>query len=336
MLGVTFPELVRFFIQFGLAVGGGASLWGAVFSWESRKSADPIFGKFSELLVWLFLAGFLIFLFNWLLGFIFVFAPEAAAHEGIIIYPTVDYIRQGFSINLLPVSILIFLGALNAHLYFFYRKKWADCAVFLWGGQFLIFSAIAALGVFTGSLNEQQLFFSFHSWHSILTLGSVMVVDYLFLATFKMHTHKKSLYSFFPIISLFIWIGLGVDFLSNLLIFEEGFRISDQFLFIQTVIAIIIVNGAVLSGRINDILINFNWLEDKELVNPALKKIISVSGSVSIISWLTITFVDFFEFPLAYWQFFSLYAFFILTAYLVHDIIESQFLNYGKQENFLG
>jgi hypothetical protein len=324
MFGVTFPELVRFFIQFGVAVGGAASLWGFVFSWKSQKSADPIFKKFSELLIWLFLGGFLFFLFNWLVGFAFIFVPQAAAHEGIIIYPSLDYIRSGFSANLIPVIFLIFFGITNIHLYFFYREKWDKYSLVLWGAQFLLFSAIASLGVFTGSLDRQQLFFSFHNWHSILTLGSVIVVDYLFLVTFRMHTHKKSLYSFFPIISLFIWIGLGVDFLSNLLIFEEGFRISDQFLFIQTVIAIIITNGAVLSGRINDVLINFNWLEKRELVNPVLKRVISVSGSISIVSWLTITFVDFFEFPLRYWQFFSLYAFFILTAYLIHDIIESQ------------
>lgn len=326
MLGLTFPELIRFFIQFGVAVGGAASLWGAVFSWKGRRSADPVFKKFSELLIWLFLAGFLIFLFNWILGFVFVFAPEAAAHEGIIIYPTIDYVRQGFSANLLPVIFLTFFGLLNAHLFFFYREKWENYSAFLWAAQFLLFSTIASLGIFTGSLDKYQLFFSFHNWHSILTLGSVVVVDYLFLVTFKLHTHKKSLYSFFPIISLFIWIGLGVDFLSNSLIFQEGFHISDQFLFIQTVIAIIIMNGALLSGRINDILINFNWLEKRELVNPALKRVISVSGSVSIVSWLTITFVDFFRFSLVYWQFLALYAFFILTAYIVHDVIESQLL----------
>ena len=299
-------------------------MWGFVFSLKSRHSTGRIFKKFSELLIWLFIAGFFIFLFSWLVGFTFVFAPEAAAHEGIIIYPTADYIRSGFAANLLPVIFLIFFGITNVHLYFFYREKWDAYSAFLWGAQFLLFSAIASLSIFTGSLDKQQLFFSFHNWHSILTLGSVVVVDYLFLVTFKLHTHKKSLYSFFPIISLFIWIGLGVDFLSNLLIFEEGFRISDQFLFIQTVIAILIINGALLSGRINNLLIHFVSLEKYELVNPTLKRIISVSGSISIVSWLTITFVDFFEFSLHYWQFISFYALLILTAYLVHDIIESQ------------
>ena len=146
-------------------------------------------------------------------------------------------------------------------------------------------------------------------------------MDYLFLATFRLHSHKKSLYEFFPIISLFIWIGFSIDFLSNFLIFEEAFHINDQFLFIQTVVAVIIFNGAILSGRINEILIHFSQLIEQKLVDPALQRIIRISGSVSIVSWLAITFVDFFEFTLKYWQFLGIYMLVIVLAYTAHNIL---------------
>jgi hypothetical protein len=323
MFGITWPELVRFFIQFGVAVSGAASLWGFVFFLKHRRSLDKVYQKFSELLVPLFLFGLIIFLAFWWIGAFFIFVPEIFAHEGIVLRPTLDYVRSGFAVNFPMVLVVMMVAILHAHSFFYYRDFWKKYGGALWAALFLLFSAIASLSVFTGTLGREQLFFSLHNWHSILTLGSVIVVDYLFLGTFHLHSHKKSLYTFFPIISLFIWIGLAIDFLSNVLIFSEAFRVTEQFLFIQTVVAFIIINGALLSGRINSILIHFAQLERHELVSPLIARVISVSGSVSIVSWLTITFVDFFEFAIGYWQFFGVYLLAIVVAYLLHDVLEA-------------
>ncbi len=328
MLGITYPELTRFLIQFGIAVSGAASLWGCVFALKSRKSGEVIYENLSSLLMWLFIAGFLIFTFNWWIGSLFLFVPDIFAHEGIVVRPSVDAVLRGFELNMPLVTLIMLLGILNIHWFFYYKELWKKYASVLWGAQFLLFSAVAALSAAAPDfLSRLQMFFTLHNWHSILTLGSVITVDYLFLATFRLHSHKKFLYAFFPIISLFIWIGLGIDFLSNFLIFEDAFRLDDQFLFIQTIVAIIIINGAILSGRINELLINFAELAKRELIDPLLKKVIAVSGSVSIVSWLTITFMDFFEFSAKYWQFWGVYLLAVVTAYTIHGILESFFAN---------
>lgn len=319
-LGIVIPGLVRFVTQVGFAVAGAASLWGLVFILESRKSENSDFEKFSGLLVKLFTVSLLIFLVAWFLGALVFYPPDAAGHEGIRIMPEDAHLKAGFRTNFPLVIILAIVGFFNLRLFLRNRNFWNRHSPWLWFSQFLLLSAIAIFAIYTGRFDKYQLFHAFHNWHSILTLGSVVVVDFLFLATTHLHSHKKTFYNFFHLISAFIWIGLGLDFLSNFLILEEGFKLTEQFFFTQTVIAVIIINGALLSGRITEVL-QFLARAGKTGRDATLTRLISISGAVSIVSWTTITFVDFFELTLNYWQMFGAYAALIAIAYFVHHMV---------------
>lgn len=317
MLGINFPEFIRFLMQVGAAVVGAASFWGMVFVWRSRRPGQDSFRKLAEVLMRLFTAAFILFVITWLLG-AFIFYPSVAtAHEGITLKAMPLYIAAGFRSGADLMFLFVLTALVNFWLYYYRRPLWQKYAVWLFGAQFLLVSAVLLLAVFSGQYDARQFYYSFHSWHSIFTLGTVITVDFLFLAVLTLHAHRKTLYNFFFVISAFIWAGLGVDFLSNALVFEEAFQFSTQFKFIQTVVAILIINGALLSGRISEAL---TVLKEADHIgrDTALGKIIGVSGAVSIVSWLTITFVDFFRFGLSYWQFLLIFLTAIIAAYYLH------------------
>ena len=150
----------------------------------------------------------------------------------------------------------------------------------------------------------------------------MIVVDFLYLRTLQKDSLKRVLYPLFPLMSIFIFIGLGMEFLASLLVFNKSLAITTQFLFNQTVIAIIVLNGVLLAGRINRILINLIKPDRVLLLGRSIKKLLRISASVSIVSWVTVTFIDFFDIPLVYYQFFIVYLLFIGIAYIAKPIVE--------------
>lgn len=313
---------IRFLLQLGLAITGAASLWSIVLYSLGKKTKDNIraenLGKLANLLLPLFVAGLLL-LVGSLVILKNVFYPALSlAHEGIIIRQTDDYIRNGLTVAAPFIFLLAFGGFLTAYLSRVRKEFFSKCNIFFFGSSFVLVSIIAGVILFTGSLNKLQFFYFLHQWHSIFTLGTVIVVDYLFFCTAKHRPLKAVMYPLFPIFSATIWSGLGIDFLSNLLIFPGAFTVNSQFLFIQTVIAVIILNGTLLSQRITDKLIGSVKPKNPLPLSQKVQNILGLSGSISAISWLTITFVDFFSFNLKYRQFLAYYLTAIVLAFVIH------------------
>ena len=174
----------------------------------------------------------------------------------------------------------------------------------------------------TGDIDQEQIFFWLHNWHSVLTVGTVIVIDFLYVVTLSQDSLKRALYPFFPAMSAAIFIGLGIDFASNLLVFEQALMFTPRFFFSQTVVAILILNGALLAARINNVLIGLIRKEGILRLSPPAAKIIGISGSISIVSWLSITFVDFFELQLSYASLMLFYLGAIGVAWLSHQGVE--------------
>lgn len=321
MYGIELPDLIRFFMHVSAAVVGASSLWGFIFLY--RKNAD-----IAKIISRIFLVGLVIFLASWLFVYSFYTAPDASAHEGIALETVPNYLANGLSITkpivLLIASLgllfLILAGSHKSNLFLKYGK-----ALFL--SEFLLVSAFLSLSVFSGSFDRDQLFYSLHGWHSIFTLGTVITVDVLYMMTLKSDGLRRVLYRFFPVMSAVIWGGLGLDFASvGLIIGEPIIHITDEFLFNQTVVAIIVINGALLSGKINNFLIS---LIKPDKVHDLPKKmgfLFGLSGSVSIISWLTIKFVNFHEITLSYAQLFAVYALVISVAFVLNRMVEARIL----------
>jgi len=142
------------------------------------------------------------------------------------------------------------------------------------------------------------------------------------MATLKRDNLKRVLYPIFPLMSLAIWVGLGVDLIGAFIVLLDTLSISSQFLFNQVVVAIIVLNGAFLSGRMSEKL--FSLIQTDRILPLSSKTnlIFGISGSVSIVSWLTITFIDFFSFKLSFWQFFAIYLTLIITAFFGQKVLK--------------
>lgn len=335
MFGITFFGLLRFGVQLGLALAGAASLWGWVMSRRARGAQDEkgeAFTRMARFLMGWFVLGTVLFVGAWLLLALLVFSPEAQAHEGITIRNIAEgFIRQGILINAVFVAGIAAFALFGLRLLSKTRGRrdeFLSRAPKYFSVQFVLVSVIMFFTVWTGSLGREQIFFFFHNWHSIFTLATVLTVDALFLATLSSDALRRALYPFFPLMSKVIWTGLGIDFLTNMLIYQDHWVRDDQFFFLQTVIGILVINGTLLSGRINEALVRLIRPDGTvgRLSGPVLH-IVHFSGAISIISWLTITFVDFFVLPFSYAALLGGYLALIPLAYIGSSVGERMMMS---------
>jgi len=328
MFGVEIPNLVRFFMQSAAAIAGATALWYLMFGVRVRRR--PAFEKehfyaLMSLLVPLFWVSFFVFLVSWWASALIFFPPDLFAHEGVVeksAYDYIGYIKNGFHINFILVSLVTIIGLAGVWASAYKKELFQKYAIPFFLAQFVFLSLILLFSVFTKSFDKEQMAFFLHNWHSIITLGTVVVVDFLYLRTLRKDILKRVLYPFFPLMSVFILVGLGTEFLASLIVFNESLAITPQFLFNQTVIAILVLNGVLLASRINRMLINLIKPDRVLTLSGPLKKILRISASISIVSWVTVTFIDFFEIPFAYWQFFIVYLLFVGVAYTIKPLAE--------------
>ncbi len=325
---LNFTDFIRLLIQLSLAVAGASAFWGYVLTRRAKK--DPghrsEYEKIIEIVAKIFTFSSALFLLFWFYASTFVFQAISSAHEGIKIDPTNEYIRAGFSANLFFVAIFSAIVLFGINYLIFHKAKFQKLAGKFFFVQFLLITVIISLQVLKQSFDKEQFFFILHNFHSIFTLASVVLIDILYLTTFRNNSLKPIIYNFFPWISVGIWTGLGLDFASVFLILPEALILSPQFFFSQTVVAIIILNGTLLSSRVNDYLLDSLRPVGARKFPTSFKQIFHWSGSISIVSWLTIYFVDFFKFNLSFLVLFLTYIALIFLARAIHEIINRKFL----------
>ncbi len=322
------PDFIRLLIQLCLAVAGASAFWGYVLTQKAKRNPDHQgeYKSIVEIVAKIFAFSSALFLLFWGFASFFIFQAISFAHEGIKLDPTNEYIRAGFSVNLFFVAILSIIFLFFINYFIFHKTKFHKLAPKFFFVQFLLIAIIISIQVWKGFFDKEQFFFILHNFHSIFTLASVVLIDILYMVTFKRNALKPIIYNFFPWISVGIWIGLGLDFASVFLILPEAFILSPQFFFSQTIVAIIILNGTLLSNRVNNYLLDSLKPVEVRQFKVSFKKIFHWSGSISIVSWLTIYFVDFFEFNVSFLVLFSAYLTFIFLARVVHEIINRKFL----------
>lgn len=308
MFGITLFDFVRFIMQVGLAFAGASALWGLFFELKKKEKLVSFFlYTLYASLVTYFLA-LLILIIGW--------PAIASAHEGISLVPEIEFIKAGFSVTKLPALFMLLLVPLSRLFKEKSKLSW------YFGIMFFLIFGIMAFQNFNYRFNLQQVFFSVHSIHSIFTLGTILVVDYLFIISMVKPNLKADIYPYFGVMSAVVWLGLGMDFLSVYPIFNETFISTPKFYFAQTVIAILIINGALLSGRLSRVLLDSIKGGKVKPLPGKWEKIAGVSASVSIVSWLTITFIDFSpNLTLSYMTLLLLYVFAIFIAYSTENVI---------------
>lgn len=313
-MGIQLIEIIDFFKQAGFGVAGATMLWAWVFS---RRGHEEI----ARRLLLPFFIALITASVAWLIGFS-ININTAWAHEGIAIGPLLDEVVAGRFFQAPFVAASIFLT-----LFIMIRKKAVsvteNVSSWFFMAQFILISFVLGLPAVTGSFSREQLFFIGHGWHSILTVGTVITVDILFLISRKSEAYKRDIYLAFPLMSKMIWLGLGIDFLSVGLIFNKAIELTDKFFFMQTVVGVLIINGVFLSGPLTRKLIAS--LKNSQLMAGRWRLAAGISGSVSVVSWLTITLMDQFSRPmLSYEQFMGFYFAAIILVFVFQNITESK------------
>lgn len=276
-------ELVGILRQIALAVAGAACLWGFVFFVRGglwREFASVLLRPFAvattaAVAAWIAL--------GWLLP------PAVQAHEGISLAPSGLETLNARVID--GPLIFLLLAALLVGSFIAYRRPellTRRLGTF-YAVLFVLISVLIMLPEW-GADGHRRLFFALHGWHSILTLGTVIIIDFLLFLPNKTWAGKRALFGYFPIMSRVIWTGLGIDFLASMLIINEGLILTPRFYFAQTVVGIIILNGALLSGLISKML-SESAVAQRPLA-PVWQRIALLSGVVSIVSWTSITAAD--------------------------------------------
>lgn len=324
MFNAEFSEFLLFGRQLGLALAGAVCVWGFVFTkWSKHRAKETssciIYEWLGARLLFPLAAGFFIALLSW---FLLSFFLPAYAHEGIGIVATENQRSlEGEAANpFVFLWILAFAGGyalrglwpkhFQKHMEWFYALQLGFVVLLM-----MMFS-------WHGAFDKAQVFFWGHTVHSILTLGTVLVLDFLFLTSKSSALLKQHIYPLFSTISKVIWVGLGIDFLSVALIFQGAVNLTPQFFFMQTVVGILIVNGVLLAGPIARKMMTSVKEGGKQLTKK-WERIGDVAGVISISSWGTITFVDFFaKLNLTYLQFFSAYLSLIVLLFLGHLLWE--------------
>jgi hypothetical protein len=322
MFGIETIEFLLFGKQLGIALAGAAALWGFVLSRKDfhcdTEQPCVIYDWIAVRILPLLVGGVVVGTASYagLLSTV-----TASAHEGISYVPTTAEVASSFPI-LTPLFILL-LGV-TAVLVFFPNKTgntFANAITPLYAGVFALSFLITSFPGWRGAFDGQQLFYIGHGFHSIFTLGSVIVLDYLFVLSKRAKLLKQHIFAVFPTISAVVWFGLAFDFLSVLFIIG-GFEPTTKMLFMQTVIGILIINGVLLSGPLARKM-QGSVEEGGEELTDTWEFFAGIAGVISICSWFTITFVDSFEnLDLTYLEFFGSYVALVLVVFCGHLMME--------------
>ncbi|MDP2736118.1 MAG: hypothetical protein Q8P12_08045 [bacterium] len=323
MFGIELSELFLFLRQTGLALAGAASLWGFVFLVWSRhdhhSQSCVVHEWLGAKLLPLFFAGVATALFAWLA---LSSVNPALAHEGIVLPVTLGHVALGLE-TAAPFMLLWGLTLIGGLLFRLFAPRFFQKNLeWFYALQLGFVALLMMLFSWGGEMGREQAFFWGHSLHSILTLGTVLVLDFLFLTSQSSAILKQHVYPLFPAISKVIWVGLGIDFLSVALVFGEAVALTPKFFFMQTVIAVLIINGSLLAGPITRRMVS-SVKEGGKKLSGAWERIGDVSGVISISSWGTITLVDSFSnLQLSYLQLLGAYFLLVSVLYLGHALVK--------------
>lgn len=325
MFGIELYEFISFLRQLGLAVAGAASLWGMVFIYLANKRAanDPanvMFAWVGMRLRYLVYGGGVLAIGAWTAVLMLV---PAQAHEGItLISNQAQYLAAARVMTpaYALLGVLLLAGLLFKN---FKRRSTRRGISILYLLVFLTtFIAISYYTDWVGLSWKEMVFHAFHGFHSIFTLGTVLVLDFVFISSRSSNILQQHIFPLFPQISKVIWIGLSLDLLSVLLIFPDAVILSSRFFFAQTVVGILIINGVLLSGVLTRRILSL-IKQGKSEASRKWALFASVAGTISVTSWMSITFVDFFPgISLGYGQLVGVYVTIIILLFIGHEIWE--------------
>ncbi|MEX0649825.1 MAG: hypothetical protein WD200_02405 [Candidatus Andersenbacteria bacterium] len=305
MFEISFFEIVAFVRQVSGAVAGAGGLHG----WLLFNRQH---GKLSRLIEPLMIGGAVIYLVAWLIGF--VGQSLAQAHVGISLEPTVIDVARSYAVQTPLAIVLVALLVTSKRG----LSKVPRLYHFLF---FVVMSLLISTYAISGHIDLRQVSYVWHGWHSILTLGTVIVLDYLFFVCRHNRKLLARLTESFDRFTVFILAGLAIDIMSTYLILEEALRLDARFFFMQTVVGVLLINGILLSGPLTRRAAVY--LKSERKIPGRLQAVLGLFGATSLVSWNTITFLDFVpNISLPYVALLVIYVAVIAGGFVSHLIIE--------------
>ncbi len=316
---ISLLELLSFLQQVGYALAGAACLWGLYFAVRRGKTDGEKQEVFDDLATQMnkpFGAGLLLAAVGWAAlstyrsasaflqdgpgialraGQIGGFLPRL--HEGITIIPELTLEAKQHALQVMEPFFVLFLAVFVAGMFYRYidREQFNRRIGWFYGVELVLVSLLISVPTWLGEVSGEQLFFIGHSFHSILTLGTVLILDFLLLVTRRSEVYERHIYPMLPDVSKVIWLGLAIEFASVFFIFDGAIHHTPKVLFMQTVIGVIVLNGVFLSGPLTEKLISSIKAGTVEPLSRGWELASGLAGSLSLVSWLTITFVDIIE-----------------------------------------
>lgn len=309
--------------QLGLAFIGAASLWGLFFFFNSKsKEHSEAENAACELI-----SGKLFFAF--ILGCIFAF-PAWVIKSG----TSLSFVQQS------RVRAFLALSSGSQGILNIITTLWFFLFVLMLGGIFLyrryreyflkninVFYVIAFITSLilisfpTGieKYDIDRLFFIYHGFPLIFTIGTVTVTDFVFFFTRSSLRLKRIIYPFLSTLHKMVWLGLGITFLWQWTALDPS-AINTQFYFVQTIIGLMIINGMLFTGPL------MHKLEDgvsERHVKPLEDKWIAISeisGVITFSCWTSVSYLAYFTDLQFSYQF--LMAFFIVKTMFVYFLLK--------------
>jgi len=331
MFGIELIEILLFLRLIGIALAGAAAFWGFIFLLLSRKAVEDrqsaLWQGAAQKLLWIFFPALFFYGVIWSIIAKMQCVFCAYAHEGIFLSQNIDGLTLSMQ-NQYPLFLLLmFVGFILFLPLWFFRGRRFSLSNLSWGYGFFFINISILLLYPWGDFESvrHNISFGLHNWHAIFTIASVLIIDFLYVTL--RFSIRPLLTQIFSMITKGIWIGLGLDFISSGLIFNEGFLITDKFLFTQTLIGIIIINGVFLSGPIARIILEFQSRIKNEIISRKIHIIIGISGSLSLAAWLSNGALDSFKsLTLSYWQLSIFYVGFVAAIFISREIIDRTLL----------
>jgi len=306
MFDINPLEIVAFARQASGAVAGAAGLHGWLFYNRSQ-------GKFAKLLTPLIIGSSLVYIAAWSIGFLGY--NQAHAHVGISLEPTLTDIAQSYAWQIPLMGVLLVLLAAT-------RWGLTRAPRVIYFLYFIVLSLLISTYAISDSLDPQQISYIWHGWHSILTLGTVIVLDYLFFTCRHDRALLAKFHWSFNRFTLLILTGLLLDVLSTYLILDEALRLNARFFFVQTIVGILLINGIILAEPLTRKATVF--LASKRALPKPLNAVLGLAGAISFVSWNTITFLDFVpDISLSYGSLATIYLAVIACGFMGHLIMEN-------------
>jgi len=138
-------------------------------------------------------------------------------------------------------------------------------------------------------IDAKTVYTIFHIFGAVIGAGGAYMSDVMFFSSVKDRVINKLEIRFMKIGSTFVWIGLGLLFVSGILLFltdPAGYSSSSKFLIKMFIVLIVFINGVIfhfqhlpLINRHTD----HHYPSSDEFIRK--KKFLIISGVISITSW---------------------------------------------------